>query len=171
MILPVLHTERLTIRPLTLGDLDDFAAIFADPESMTAYRRTFSRDESRGWIERSLARYERDGFALFAVERAADGVYVGDCGPTIQVVEGVEEVEIGWHVRRDVWGQGYATEAAIALRDWVFDVLGRDRLIALVDPANAASCRVAEKIGMRVERDAEVFGSLHHVYAMTHADR
>ena len=67
MTLPVLTTARLTIRPLRLDDLDAFAAIFADAETMAASRRTYSREESRGWIERSLMRYERDGFALFAV--------------------------------------------------------------------------------------------------------
>jgi ribosomal-protein-alanine N-acetyltransferase len=107
--LPILHTARLTIRPLALSALDDFAAIFADAETMAAYRRTFTRDESRGWIERSLARYERDGFALSAIELRDDGTYVGDCGPSIQVVDGVDEVEIGWHIRRDLWGRGYAT--------------------------------------------------------------
>ena len=171
MALPLLHTARLTIRPLTLGDLDAFAAIFTDAETMAAYGRTFTRDESRGWIDRSLMRYERDGFALFAVELAADGTYVGDCGPSIQVVDGVDELEIGWHIRRDLWGRGYATEAALALRDWVFDDLGRDRLISLVEPSNAASCRMAEKIGMRVEREAVVFGRPHRVYAMAQGDR
>jgi [ribosomal protein S5]-alanine N-acetyltransferase len=168
---PLLRTARLTIRPLTRDDLDDFAAVFADAETMVAYGKSFTREESRGWIERSLMRNERDGFALFAVVRTEDGVYVGDCGPSIQVVDGVEEVEIGWHIRRDLWGRGYATEAALALRDWVFDDLGRERLISLVGPANAASCRVAEKIGMHVEHDVEVFGAVHHVYAMVPADR
>jgi RimJ/RimL family protein N-acetyltransferase len=171
MVLPILHTARLTIRPLTYDDLDDMAAMFADPVTMAAYRRTYTREETRGWIERSLSRYERDGFALFALERTDDGVYVGDCGPSIQVLEGVDEVEIGWHVRRDLWGRGYATEAALALRDWAFDDLGLVRLTAFVEPLNVASCRVAEKIGMRVERDAVVFGALHHIYAMAPGDR
>jgi ribosomal-protein-alanine N-acetyltransferase len=169
--LPLLNTARLTIRPLAFEDLDAFAAIFADAETMAAYGRTFTREESRGWIERSIQRYERDGFALFALERTKDGLHVGDCGPTIQQVDGVDEIEIGWHIRRDLWGRGYATEAAIALRDWVFDELGRARLISLVAPTNTASCRVAEKIGMRVERETLVFGSLHLVYAMAPGDR
>ncbi len=171
MTLPVLTTARLTIRPLRLDDLDAFAAIFADAETMAASRRTYSREESRGWIERSLMRYERDGFALFAVVRTVDGRYVGDCGPSVQAVDGVDEVEIGWHIRRDLWGRGYATEAALALRDWAFDDRGLGRLTAFVEPSNVPSCRVAEKIGMRVERDAVVFGFLHHVYAMAPGDR
>jgi RimJ/RimL family protein N-acetyltransferase len=169
--LPFLTTARLTIRPLTFDHLDAFAAIFADAETMAAYGRTFTRDESRGWIERSLLRYDRDGFALFALERTEDGLYVGDCGPSIQVVDGVDEPEIGWHIRRDLWGRGYATESALALRDWFFDDVGRDRLISLVAPSNAASCRVAEKIGMRVERETVAFGGPHRVYAMTPGDR
>ena len=170
MALPILRTARLTIRSLSLHDLDAFAAIFADAETMASYRRTFSREESRGWIERSLLRYDRDGFALCAVVRTEDGLYLGDCGPSIRVVDGVDEPEIGWHVRRDLWGRGYATEAALALRDWFFDDLARDRLIALVAPSNAASCRVAEKIGMRAERETVVFGGPHRVYVVAPGD-
>jgi len=68
----------------------------------------------------------------------------------MQEVDGVEEVEIGYHIRRDLWGQGLATEAAQACRDYGFSQLGFDKLISLINPANIASRRVAEKNGMRL---------------------
>jgi RimJ/RimL family protein N-acetyltransferase len=78
-------------------------------------------------------------------------------------------VEIGYRLRRSSWGNGYATEAARAVRDYAFTVRGRKRLIALIDPSNAASLRVAEKIGMHYEKDVLLKGYDHpdHVYVVT----
>ena len=171
MTIPTIMTTRLTLRPLRRDDLDALAAILGDPIAMRFYPHPFSRAESLDWIERDLARYERLGFGLLAVELAETGELIGDCGPTILEVDGVDEVELGWHVRRDVWSRGYATEAAIATRDWMFDERQFDRLIALVRPENVASCRVAEKIGMTVEREVDRRGIRHVVYAMTPTDR
>jgi RimJ/RimL family protein N-acetyltransferase len=137
---------------MELDDLDPLAAILGDAETMRFYDHPFSREEALAWIVRTRERYEQHGFGLFGVELIADGTFIGDCGPALQTVEGIDQVELGWHIRRDLWGRGYATEAALAWRDWCFDGLGRDRLISLIDPGNLASARVARKIGMRLER-------------------
>ena len=96
------------------------------------------------------------------------GNLVGDCGPAVREVDGIAEIELGWHVMRAFWGQGLATEAAAACRDWAFRNIGPSRLIALVRPENGQSCRVAEKIGMTVEGEVEYgsVGWLHLVYAI-----
>jgi ribosomal-protein-alanine N-acetyltransferase len=150
--LPVLSTERLRLRPMTLDDLDPLAPILGDAETMRFYPHPFSRDEALGWILRTLERYEHDGFGLFAIELADDGSFIGDCGPALQTVEGRDEIELGWHVRRDLWGRGFATEAARAWRDWVFEHTDRDRVVSLISPGNVGSERVAAKIGMALER-------------------
>ncbi len=168
---PTLETARLRLRPLRRSDLDAFAAVLGDPVGMSFYPHPFSRDESLDWIERDIARYERHGFGHLGIELRSTGELIGDCGPTILDVEGVAEVELGWHVRRDLWGRGYATEAAIATRDWMFDDRGLERLISLVRPENVPSCRVAEKIGMTVEREVDRPGWRHYVYAMGPDDR
>ena len=82
------------------------------------------------------------------------GELVGDCGLVTTAVEGVPEVELGWIVRRPHWGRGIATEAATAWRDHAFDVLALDRIVSMVSERNPASRRVAEKLGMTVERTA-----------------
>ena len=171
MSVPTISTARLTLRALRAEDLDALGAILGDPIGMSFYPHPFGRDESLAWIERDIARYADLGFGHLAVELNATGDLIGDCGPTILDIDGVDEVELGWHIRRDLWSQGYATEAAIATRDWVFDGLGLERLISLVRPENVASCRVAEKIGMTAERTIERRGVGHVVYAMTALDR
>jgi RimJ/RimL family protein N-acetyltransferase len=96
----------------------------------------------------------------------SNGELIGDCGLTIQDVEGVREVEIGYHVRRDLWGQGLATEAARVCRDYGFANLQADHLISLIRPENLQSRRVAEKNGMTVEKEIVWRGLQHLVYTM-----
>ena len=91
--------------------------------------------------------------------------FVGDCGLTPQRVDGAEEVEVGYHVRASLQGNGYATEAAAACRDFARDILGLRRLIAIIDPANIPSQQVAAKIGLKPEKHTTVFGSQRVIYA------
>ena len=93
------------------------------------------------------------------------GELIGDCGCFIRDLEGNVEFEMGWHVRRDLWGRGYATEAARHCIEYAFSKLGAERIIALVRPENLSSCRVAEKIGMRRERMIFWRGYDHCIYA------
>lgn len=164
----VVETERLTLRRYRLGDLDDLAPILGDAETMRFYPAPKTREEARQWIERNLRRYEQDGFGLWAMVLKETGEFAGNCGLVAQVVDEREEVEIAWHVKRSLWGQGLATEAAMACRDHGFAVLGLERIISLIRPANVPSRRVAEKIGMSVET-VTIWGGLpHFVYALEH---
>ena len=96
----------------------------------------------------------------------SSGEVVGDCGLTRQTVDGVDEIEIGYHVRRDLWGRGLAPEAAAACRDHGFERLGAERLISLIRPENLPSRRVAEKVGLSLWKEV-VWGDLPHcVYAI-----
>ena len=163
---PPSPTSRLTFRELTLDDLDDMAALLGDAEVMRYYDHPKTRDESRGWIERSQRLYRERGFGLWRIARIEDDTFVGDCGLTPQDVDGVEELEVGYHVTRPCQGRGYATEAAAACLNHARDVLGARRLIALIDPDNLASRRVAEKIGLRYEKDSvRSSGRLLQVFA------
>lgn len=148
------ETERLRFRPYTLDDLDDLALILGDPEGMVSMGDAFDMAGSRSWIERNLARYDRDGFGRFAVTLATTGELVGDCGLITTTVEGAAERELGWIVDRRLRGQGIATEAASAWRDIAFGTLGWNRFVSMIDGTNVASRRVAEKIGMDVEGQA-----------------
>lgn len=167
----VLTTERLRLRRYRRDDLDALLPVLGDPESMRYYPHPFSREECSAWIERQLQRYESDGFGLWAIDLLDTGAFVGDCGLTVQTVDDAREVEVGWHVHPDHQGRGIATEAGTACRDHAFRTLGLTRLISLVRPENIPSCRVAEKIGMKVERVTR-YGSagwLHRVYVVSAA--
>ena len=158
------ETERLELRPLRDDDLDDLFAILGDAETMRYYPRPYTREEVADWIARNAARFEAGGFGLWAVVDRDSGEFLGDCGITDQTVDGVIEPEIGWHTKRSRWGQGIATEAAFVHRDRAFGELGLRRLISLIRPENTASRRVAEKLGMTVERETDRSGMLHLVY-------
>ncbi|MGZ4147583.1 MAG: GNAT family N-acetyltransferase [Actinomycetota bacterium] len=159
-----LETERLVLRPLTLDDVDALERVLGDPETMRWYPAPLDRDGVVRWIEKQHERYERDGFGLLAVEERTTGELLGDCGPTIQFVEREPHVELGWHIRRDRWGEGIATEGGVVCRDWCWANLDADHLISLVRPENRQSWRVAEKLGMTVWRETMHADRLHRVY-------
>ena len=150
-------SPRLTFREMTLDDLDDMARLLGDPEVMTYYPRPKTRDEATRWIEWNRGLYRLHGYGLWLLT-TPDGSFVGDCGLTPQVVDGVTELEVGYHVVPALQGQGYATEAAAASRDFAREVLGATRLIAIIHPDNRPSQRVAEKIGLRAEKRSTVHG-------------
>ena len=117
-----------------------------------------------GWIEWSRRNYDEHGFGLWVIETHS-GEFVGDCGLTMQDVEGAAMVEAGWHVRFALRRQGYAAEAASSVRAAAHEV-GIEHLIAIIRPDNLASQGVARKIGFALEREihkdggpAMVFGA------------
>ena len=161
----VLTTRRLILREMTSADLDDMAALLGDPEVMRYYPAPKSRDEAQAWIDWNQRLYRKRGFGLWAIAIRATSAFAGDCGLTPQQVDGAEEIEVGYHIRATLQGNGYATEAAAACRDFARDILGLRRLIAIIDPANIPSQRVAVKIGLRHEKQTTVFGSQRVIYA------
>jgi RimJ/RimL family protein N-acetyltransferase len=154
--MPLPTAPRLTFRELADADLDDMAGLLGDPGLMRFYPRPMTRGEARDWITRNQSRCRDLGFGLWAISVRASGEFIGDCGLTLQSVDGVEELEVGYHVRRSMQGQGYATEAASAVRDFARDHLKAKRLIAIINPLNIPSRRVAEKIGLTVEKRSTV---------------
>ena len=163
---PTLETQRLLLRPLVAEDAETLNRIQSDADHMRFYPSPFSFEETREWIARAQERYERDGFGLLAVEDRTTGEFLGNVGPVVQVVDGVDEIELGWSITPARSRQGIATEAAIACRDWVFDVVGADHVISLILPANEPSRGVARNIGMTIWKQT-IFGSvrwLHDVW-------
>ena len=138
-------TSRLRFREMTQADLPDIA--------------TLELGGSRGpegWIEWNVRNYAEHGFGLWVIETHA-GEFVGDCGLTMQEVEGEWLIEAGWHVREPLRRQGYAAEAAAAVRDAAAEA-GVEHLIAIIRPDNAASQGVATRIGLVLEREVEKNG-------------
>jgi ribosomal-protein-alanine N-acetyltransferase len=164
--MPILQTQRLSLREFVPEDIDALAAVLSDPETMRYYPAPFDRAGVADWIQRNRIRYANDGHGLWAMILNSSGELIGDCGLVRQSVDGVDEIEIAYHVRRDLWRQGYATEAARACRDHGFSTLTVDELISLIRPENLASRRVAEKNGMTIWKEVTRANLLHYVYAI-----
>ena len=165
----ILETERLLLREFVPDDADALAVVLSDPETMRYYPAVLDRDGVAAWIERNRRRYTDAGHGLWAMVLKSSGEVIGDCGLTRQTVEEVDEIEIGYHVRRNLWGRGYASEAAGACRDYGFERLGAERLISLIRPENVPSRRVAEKIGLTLWKEVVWRGLLHCVYIIHRA--
>jgi RimJ/RimL family protein N-acetyltransferase len=155
----VLSTPRLVLREMRDDDLDDLAGLLGDPEVMRYYPRPRTRQETLEWIELNRRRYRDDGFGLWVMHLRDGGGFAGDCGLTVQRVDGVDEVELGYHVHPRRQRAGLATEAALACRDHARDGLGLRRVIAIIHPDNIASQRVAQKAGLALERRTRGYGA------------
>jgi RimJ/RimL family protein N-acetyltransferase len=172
-VIEALETRRLLLRPLQAADIPSLVALWSDTE-VTRYlggpRDPAHVQEVLERDLRDMATAEPSPYGFMAVLEKTTGRLVGDCGLTEKDVDGRREVEVVYVFAVDAWGQGYATEAASALRDYAVDRRGLRRLIALIDPENIPSARVAAKIGMRFERaTVRPDGSVRHVFALAPA--
>lgn len=116
----ILETERLCLREMTENDFEALNKVLADSDIMQHYPYVFDEARVRNWIQRNMDRYRIFGFGLWAVCLKKTGEMIGDCGLTMQLINGQIKPEIGYHIRADQQRKGYAKEAAIAVRDWVF---------------------------------------------------
>ena len=161
----VLETPRLLLREFTPADANALETVLGDPVTMQYYPAAFDRKGIEEWIGKNIGRYQRDGHGLWALMLKDSGELIGDCGCTLQEVEGMNQIEVGYHVRRDLWGRGYATEAARACMEYAFAQLGAARVISMIRPENLQSRRVAEKNGMTCEKVIFWRGYDHCIYA------
>ncbi len=165
----ILETDRLVLRHLERADLDDLHALYADPEIRRYFPDgTLTREETLEELEWFLDGHpEHRQLGLWATIHKPTGGFIGRCGLLPWTIEGRPEVEVAYLLAKRYWGQGLATEAARAIVHHACAHLGYERLICLIDPANAASIRVAERIGMRLERALEDDAGPYLLYART----
>ncbi len=163
---PTLTTERLLLRPFRQSDLDVYAAMGADPETIQylGEGRPLGRAASWRLMAMLLGHWDLRGYGMWALEDRVTHEFVGRAG--LYCEEEWPGVEIGWVVRRNRWGAGLATEAARAAARHAFAELDVDHLISLIHPDNAASIRVAEKLGARFERLTSLRGQACLVYRL-----
>jgi [ribosomal protein S5]-alanine N-acetyltransferase len=159
MALPI-RTERLVVREYREDDLDDIARIFGDPLLAPGDEKPLTRVESRDWIRDELEHFRRDGIGRYAVAWPDSDEVIGGCGLVRRELETGVEVELGYHLRNDLWGRGLATEAALACLDEAQE-LALPRVIAFIEPGNARSGAVLRRIGMRPETTCDWFGTPH----------
>lgn len=132
-------------------DQEDYEAlcrILKDDEAMYAYEGAFSDQEVQEWLDRQRERYENDGFGLWAVIRKDSGQMIGQCGITMQDYREGQVMEVGYLFEKEYWGQGYATEAAVACREYAFNELNAEEVYSIIRDTNIPSQKVALRNGM-----------------------
>lgn len=144
----MIETDRLILRSWREGDVAPFQAMGQDAEVMRYIGAPMTLAEARAAHDRMVACQADHGYCFWALERKADGAFLGFCGlqPGYAFLEG--ETEIGWRLRRDAWGQGYAREAAAASLAWGWRNLNVAAITAITVPANRASWGLMERLGM-----------------------
>ncbi len=145
----ILTTERLILREMTLKDKTDLMVILSDKETMRCYQHPFSAIEVENWINWNINNYSKYNHGLWAVILKSDNIFIGDCGITIQQIDQNKVPEIGYHINKQYWFQGYATEAANACKEYGFQTLGFNELYSYMTEKNLPSQAVAQKIGMK----------------------
>ena len=166
----MLETERLVLREYVQSDFDALYAILSDPETMRHYPKPYDKDGTQRWLNWSFDNYQKHGFGLWAIELKESGAFIGDCGITMQPIDGSWLPEIGYHISKHHWRRGYAKEAARAVRDWCFTHTDFDAVYSYMTCTNVASYSTAASIGMTRIKQYDDDGVPHFVYHLTRED-
>ena len=163
-----LETRRLFLREMTESDFDSLYKVLADSNNMRYYPHAFDSNRVQNWIQRNVERYRTFGFGLWAVCLKTSGEMIGDCGLTMQQINGQIKPEIGYHIRADQQRNGYATEAAIAVRDWSFQNTPFQVLYSYMKHTNEPSIKTALAYGCKlVETFPDPENGITKVFAIT----
>ena len=158
-MIKMIETKRLIIREMVQHDYDALCKILCDEEVMrTAYENAFSLEEAQNWLNRHFKRYAEYGFGLWAVVLKETNEMIGQCGLTLQGWRDKEVLEIGYLFQKAYWNKGYATEAAIACKEYAFKVLNASSVYSIVRDTNIAAQNVAVRNGMNIiDKDTKNF--------------
>jgi [ribosomal protein S5]-alanine N-acetyltransferase len=158
-----IQTERLILRHMEFTDIDAMLTIFTDPLVIASFGiPPFSHAQMEQWVRRNLDHQNEFGYGLFSVILKSNGLLIGDCGLEQMNVEGETVAELGYDFRSDHWHYGYATEAAIAVRDYGFHELNLLKLVSLIRIGNHPSKHVAERVGMTLISEITRFGNIKY---------
>ncbi len=164
----ILETERLLLRHLEMGDLDDLYTLYRDPEMRRYFPDgTLTYEETKEELEWFLNGHpDHPELGLWATVHKADNRFIGRCGLLPWMLDGRSEVEVAYMIDKAYWRQGFGAEAALAIRDYGFGTLHLPRLISMMYSANQASVNTARKMGMTFEKECEDESGKFFVYAM-----
>ncbi|RKM59426.1 N-acetyltransferase [Butyrivibrio sp. CB08] len=164
----MMETERLILREYTKDDFDALYEILSDPETMQHYPAPFDEARTMRWIEWNLENYAQYGFGLWALVLKETGEFIGDCGITMQNIDGEILPEIGYHVHKKYWRRGLAKEAARYVRDWVFQNTDYDTIYSYMKYTNVASYSTAMANGMKkVKEYSDPKNEISYAFAIT----
>lgn len=157
----ILETDRLVLRELSLLDKENLSLILQDKDVMYAYEHAFNDSEVDIWLNNQLRRYKDDGFGLWAVILKDTNEFIGQCGLTVQNIGEKEVVEVGYLFKKAHWHKGYATESAIACKNYAFNTLDIDEVYSIIRDNNMPSINVAKRNGMSLKGEF-----VKHYYGM-----
>ena len=164
----MIETPRLLLRNYSLSDFDALYEIMSDPETMQHYPAPFDADRTRNWITWNLDNYEKYGFGLWAVVLKETGEFIGDCGITLQNIDGEILPEIGYHIHKKYWRRGFGKEAARAVRDWGFRNTEYNIFYSYMKYTNVGSYSTALANGMKkVKEYPDPKNTISYAYAIT----
>lgn len=146
----ILETNRLYLREMEQSDFNSLCKFLQDIEVMYAYEHAFSNDEVQAWLDNQIRRYKQYGFGLWAIIKKDTNECIGDCGLTYQDFNGKEVLEIGYHLQKKFWHQGFATEVAIACKEYAFNKLNANEVFSIIRDNNIPSQKVAIRNGMTI---------------------
>jgi len=144
----VFETKRLLARELTLKDAEFLYPILSDAETMRFYPSPYNMEGVQRWIYRSLESYKKNSFGLWAIILKESNQFIGQCGISLQNIDGKIVPEIGYHIHKDFWNKGYATEAALGSLNYGFKTLKLGKIYIHTSINNIPAQRIAEKLGM-----------------------
>ena len=160
----VIETDRLLLRPIEPYDLEDFLALYTDPE-VARFTTTYDRPAARQRLEQIAREWERDGYGPMAVTERTSGTFLGRCG--LKYWDQFDETEVGWSLIASARGHGYATEAGRACIDWGFANFRFPYITAMIQAENQPSLQVAERLGFSRLREDTLLGVAVIVHAVT----
>ena len=161
-----IKTDRIIFRQLTSLDTSDLLDFFSDDESMRYMPFKRDMDGVHEWLSLVKESFRLHGYGPWALVQKLSGQFLGYCGLYLQKdVNGRDEVELLYGILRQHWSKGYASEAAIAVANFAMSQLQIDRLVSLIEPENTHSIRIAEKVGMKLERQIFRWGKNYHLFS------
>ena len=149
----IIETERLILREYTWDDFSDLYEILSCPITMSYYPKPYDEEGTKRWINWCINSYKNEGFGLWAVCLKDSNKFIGDCGLSIQNIDGEKLPEIGYHINKNYWKNGYAKEAANAVKKWAFENTKFKTLYSYMNKENVASYKTAESIDMKIIKE------------------
>lgn len=145
----VIETKRLILREYVESDLNELYEMLSDPITMAHYPKPYDLNGSKRWLNWCISSYKTNGFGLWAVILKETNTFIGDCGLSMQLIDNNYLPEIGYHIKKEYWKNGYAKEAAEAVKTWAFNNTKFETLYSYMNIENIVSYKTAMSIGMK----------------------
>ena len=160
----ILETKRLILEEIRTGHFQDLYKLLSNKIVHKYFPKTLNKTESEDFLKRVQQRQKESGLSFWAVILKKNNTFLGICGLLKQTIDGLEEVEVAYRISDTFWGNGFGTEAAYGCQKYAKEVLGLETIISLIRPINIQSIRVAEKNGLKFEKETMFHDQIHHVY-------